>query len=62
MGRTSGQETSGSMIIANTETSDMANTAMTSASKLTNKTLKGEEERHDVTDVYNYMTEWVNTQ
>lgn len=55
--KTSGLETSGSMIIANTSTSDMANTSMTSSAELVNETMKGEETTYDITDLYNYIDE-----
>ena len=59
--KTSGLETSGSMIITNTSTSDMANTAMTSSGELVSQTMKGEEETYDITDLYKlYEENWNN--
>ncbi|MBQ6627839.1 MAG: hypothetical protein IJH65_03310 [Methanobrevibacter sp.] len=55
--KTSGLETSGSMVIGNTNEADAANAAMTSSGDLVSRTMKGEEQVYDVDDLYRYIDE-----
>lgn len=48
----SGMTTSGSMIIANTSTSDMANTALVNSAELNSETVKGEETEYTASNIY----------